>query len=337
MHKGLFVFLSIVFFIACSPSTKQPDVSHIVVNATIQRFDQDFFNVKIPVPERMQTIKEKYDNLYGLFLYNTGILDMAQSTGNLQAAVNEFTNIHQPLYDSTQLLYKDLKWLEKDFAKGFQLYKYYFPNFIVPKLFAIVDGFNPDAPMSYYGIAYSKDTLLISLQMFLGKDFSAYDPQVYFDYLRERFDKKYILKNAFTNIINTQFKPLDQDAPLVEQMIDAGKRIYLLNKVLPNTPEEVKIGYTKKQLSDCYENENNIWTHFINRNLLFNVEPTLIKEYIGENPFTKEMGTGTPGNIGAFVGWQIVKKYMEENGNVSPSKLMAMDNKIIYNETKYKP
>jgi uncharacterized protein YjaZ len=49
------------------------------------------------------------------------------------------------------------------------------------------------------------------------------------------------------------------------------------------------------------------------------------------------MGTESPGNIGVYVGYQIVKKYMEKNTNISPTQLMALDAKKIYNEAKYKP
>jgi hypothetical protein len=120
-------------------------------------------------------------------------------------------------------------------------------------------------------------------------------------------------------------------------MVDAGKRLYMLDQLLPYTTEEIKLGYTKEQLKICYKNEFNIWSNFVNANNLFVVEPTIIKEYIGENPFTKDLSTDSPGNIGAFVGWQIVKKYMEKNPTTKLLQLMQVDNKIIYNEAKYKP
>jgi hypothetical protein len=146
-----------------------------------------------------------------------------------------------------------------------------------------------------------------------------------------------MVKNAFTALINQKFKPIDQDASLIEQIVDAGKRVYLLDKFLPTTPDEIKLGYTKKQLSDCYDNEQKIWTHFINENLLFENEMSITKEYVGENPFTKALGSDSPGNIANFVGWQIIKKYLEKNKNSTPAQLMQIDNKKIYQEARYKP
>jgi hypothetical protein len=324
-------------FFSCKNGKNAPDVSAIKVDATIQRFDQDFFDTKMPITERLASLQKKYGNLLDYFLAKTSISNGLELGVKTDLILNEFFKIHQSLYDSSQLQFKKLDWLEKDFTKAFQYYKHYFPNFKEPKLFTFVDGFYADNPQSYYGVELGNDTLVISLQMFLGKDFSAYDPGVYYDYLRERFSKEYILKNALTVLMNKQFKQPDADLPLVEQMIDAGKRIYLLDKLMPNEKDAIKIGYTKAQLKDCIKNEQVIWSYFVQNNLLFNTEPTITKEYIGENPFTKELGTDSPGNIGAFVGWQIVKKYVEKNKNLTPAQLMQVENKIIYNEAKYKP
>jgi hypothetical protein len=329
--------LIITFLFSCKDSKNLPDVSSIKVDAPIQRFDNDFYNTKIATPERLQMLQAKYGRLLDIFLYNTTITERAQMGMNMSAVIDEFNKIHQPLYDSTQVKYKDLHWLEKDLAKGFQYYKYYFPEFNVPKTFAMVDGFYPDDPSSYSGVTYSSGTLILRLQMFLGQNFTGYDPEVYYDYLKRKFEKEYILRNAFAEIINQKFKPITPGSTLIENMVDAGKRIYLLDQVLPFVSDEIKLGYTKQQLKICKENEMNIWSHFVNSDNLFDVEPSIIKSYVGENPFTKEIGPDIAGNIGAFVGWQIVKSYIAKNKGITPAKLMDTDNKRIYTEAKYKP
>ena len=76
---------------------------------------------------------------------------------------------------------------------------------------------------------------------------------------------------------------------------------------------------------------------FIKNNLLQVTDENMIKNYIGEAPKTQELGDASPGNIGAFAGWQIVKKFMDKKGNLSLPQLMATDNETIYQEAKYKP
>ena len=63
----------------------------------------------------------------------------------------------------------------------------------------------------------------------------------------------------------------------------------------------------------------------------------MIKNYIGESPNTPEFGEGAPGNIGLFTGWQIVKKFMENNKSISLETLMQTDPKKLFEESKYRP
>ncbi len=62
-----------------------------------------------------------------------------------------------------------------------------------------------------------------------------------------------------------------------------------------------------------------------------------VKNYIGESPRTQELGEGSPGNIGGFSGYQIVKKYLAKNQKITLEELMKTDAREIYNQSKYKP
>jgi hypothetical protein len=123
----------------------------------------------------------------------------------------------------------------------------------------------------------------------------------------------------------------------VQQMVEKGKRLYLLSKFAPATEEEKLIGYTKEQLTEAYKHEKNIWDLFVQNNLLQTNDENVIKNYIGESPKTQELGDASPGNIGSFAGWQIVKKYMEKNPELTLQKLMITDNDTIFQAAKYKP
>ena len=172
--------------------------------------------------------------------------------------------------------------------------------------------------------------------MFLGKDYPAYDPTQYFDYLRRRFEPEFIVPNSLREITRQIYPDTSQTLSLVEQMVEKGKRLFLMSKFLPQKEEYQLIGYTKMQLKDCYENEKTIWDLFIQNNLLQNNDNEIVSHYIGESPATKELGTTAPGNIGAFTGWQIVKKYMNENSKTL-KELMEADPEIIFEKAKYKP
>lgn len=192
-----------------------------------------------------------------------------------------------------------------------------------------------------YGDVLSTEGICIGLQLHLGNNFSMYTSEMglalYPTYISRKFTPEFIAVNAIRNIIDDMFPDQSSDKTLIEQMVEKGKRIYMADKLLPEMDDTLKIGYTGQQLKGCIANEGLIWNYFVKNGLIFNNDPSLIKNYIGESPNTPEFGEGTPGNIGLFTGWQIVKKYMDRNESITLTQLMQTDPKKLFEESKYRP
>jgi hypothetical protein len=65
-----------------------------------------------------------------------------------------------------------------------------------------------------------------------------------------------------------------------------------------------------------------------------------IQKYLAEAPFTPGLGekNDSAPKLGVFIGWQIVKSYMENNSEVDLKKLMLMkDAQLILTRAKYHP
>ena len=61
-------------------------------------------------------------------------------------------------------------------------------------------------------------------------------------------------------------------------------------------------------------------------------------KFIGESPNVYEISEKCPGRIGAWLGWEIVKKYMDKNPEVSIVDLMNdTDAHRIFQMSGYKP
>ena len=138
-------------------------------------------------------------------------------------------------------------------------------------------------------------------------------------------------------IIDDIFPDKSTGKPMVEQMIEKGKQWWLLDKLMPATADSLKTGYTQKQLKWCKENEGLIWNYFVTNENLEAIEPDMIQNYIGESPTTQGMPQSSPGNIGQWVGWQIVKKFAAENSSLNPTEIMNTPARKILTEAKYKP
>jgi hypothetical protein len=181
------------------------------------------------------------------------------------------------------------------------------------------------------------------LQFYLGKNFSVYQDQFFIDnvaplYRSRRFSKEYIIADAMQLVVDDLFPDKSSSLPLIEQMIEKGKQWWLLDKFLPTTPDTIKTGYTKQQSDWCHENEGLIWSYLVKNEDLYSLNPPVIQTYIGEGPFTQGFSQElSPGNLGKWIGWQIVKKFAAKNPDMKPQEVMQADAKKILEEANYKP
>ena len=73
--------------------------------------------------------------------------------------------------------------------------------------------------------------------------------------------------------------------------------------------------------------------------MLYSTDSKLDKRFIDIAPFSKfylDQDNKSPGQIGGWIGWQIVRSYMQNN-DVSLRKLLQTDAEIIFKKSKYKP
>jgi hypothetical protein len=344
MKNFLFLIATLLLITSCN-NDKAPDVSDIKVNLQVQRFEQDFFAIDTNnVVISLDQLQYKYPSFLNDFLVNIlGMSMMAGDTGAVMV-VKRFIADYRSIKDSADKKFTSIADIEKEVKRGLQYVKHYFPAYNIPQKFITfigpLDAYY-EASLGGHGDIITRDALGAGLQLHLGKNFSVYQTEtgqrLYPNYISRRFEPDYIPVNCMKNIIDDIFPDKSADRPLIEQMIEKGKRMYVLDKLLPYTDDTLKIGYSKKQLEGCYENEALIWNFFLKNNLLYSIDPSMNKNYVQDGPKTEELGDGSPGYIGLFVGWQIVKKYMNDNPNLNLQKLMEKNAKQLFDESKYKP
>ena len=328
----------ILLLFSCQRRDDIPDISGIKVTLTTQRFEKDFFLIdSAQVYQNIPALLDKYPNFTTDFLARILSIDPRWPSDSINSYVGNFINSYKNIYDTAEKIYSDFSPYEKKIKTTLQFIKYYFPNYRLPKKIITYIG-----PLDGYGDILGDSTLLIGLQHHLGSQStyykSAWLSETYPSYLTAQFTPDYIDINCAKNILNFDLYPAKEtDAPLINRMVEEGKRLYVLSKFLPDKKEFMLIGYTEKQLSDCYTHEKMIWDMFIQNPLLQNNDPDIIKNYIGDSPKTIELGEGAPGNIGSFTGWQIVKKYMSKNEPLTLAQLLNTDDETIIKDTKYKP
>lgn len=342
MQKILIVLSLGLILFSCKGDKKTPDVSNISVDLHLERFDRDFFAIDTNnVLAGLNNLSQKYPIATPIFLqYVLGV-----DSATMVPGVRNFISLSGNLYDTVNTVFKNTDGLEKDFKKAFQFVKYYFPKYQVPKIVTIA---GPVDALAQSDSGPTPDFLRpgllgISLQFYLGKDFSVYSDPFFIEnvapsYRSRRFSKEYIIADAMQLVVSDLFPNQSSGKPLIEQMVEKGKQWYLLDKFLPTTPDSIKTGYTQKQLDWCKANEGLIWTYIVKNENLQSLNPSVLQVYIGESPFTQGFPQDqSPGNIGQWIGWQFIKKFVEKNTDMTPEEVMQTDVATIITQAKYKP
>lgn len=344
MRKYICIATLTILLVACGSKNQRPDVSGIPIELQMQRFEQDFFaidtnNIAAAIP----ALHQKYPIFLSDFVQNILGLSL-QDEARTNEAIKIFIRDYQLVKDTADKIFKQFDAVEKDVKRGLQFAKHYFPNYQAPqKLITFIGPLDAifQTPLGKTGDVITQDALAVALQLHLGKNASLYQSQtaqsLFPHYVSQKFEPSYIAVNCIKNVVDDIFPDQTGNKTLLDICIDKGKRLYLLDQLMPDAPDSVKIGYTAAQLKGCYANEGLIWSFLSQNNLLYNSDALRIQSYVEEGPITQELGEGSPGNISLFIGWQIIKKYMEKSPDTSLETLLKMDAQSILHESKYKP
>ncbi|MBW1656989.1 gliding motility lipoprotein GldB [Flavobacterium quisquiliarum] len=312
-----FAVVLCLFFLSCGQKSKvEKEVEEIPVDVKVERFDKVFFETK---PEDLAKIKKQYP-----FFFPAGNDDNVW----LQKMQEP---IWREVYDEVQKKYGNFEPVREEFNNLFQHVKYYFPKTKIPKVITVI------GEMDYNAKAIYADSLVIvALELYLGKEHKFYE---FPNYLKQNFEEKQIMPDvvssfSYRNISNSV------DKSLVSKMIFEGKQLYAKDLLLPNYTDAEKMGYTPEQIKWCEENEAYMWRYFIENEMLYSDDQKLTSRFIAPAPFSKfflEIDNDSPGRVGAWIGWQMVRSYMKNNSDVSLAELFKIEPKEIFEKSKYKP
>lgn len=335
----------IVLLLSCSNNDNKPNVSNITIDLSVQRFEKDFFAIDTTqMLPSLTALQKKYPSFLPIFLNNILGIDPRQDTGFQFSEMRRFIRQNYFVYDTAMKVHPNLDEFQSRLIKAFKYVKYYYPNYHVPKVITTVGPIDALAKMNdnYTPDFLGRDFLGVSLQFYLGRNFSVYQNNDYQlnivpAFRSRRFQKEYMVADAMLIIADDIYPDTSSTKTLIEQMIEKGKQWYLVQNFIPDVPDSIITGYTQKQLDWTRENEGNAWAYLIKNEDLYTVNPTSIQAYIGEAPFTQGMPEASPGNIGQWFGWRIIQTYVEKNPQLSLQQVLATPARKIFDESKYRP
>ncbi|MDP3463108.1 MAG: hypothetical protein Q8S18_09990 [Bacteroidales bacterium] len=216
---------------------------------------------------------------------------------------------------------------------AFRRYHKHFPEAPIPEIYLYISGVQFEAP-----VMVSENAAAIALDCYLGIDFSYYRQLGIPFYRISRMTPGHLINDIFGGVYEAYVEPEQQTKTILDEMIKAGKRLYFLEAMQPDTDDQLIIGYTSEQLEWVNQHEGELWAFFVGEQVLYSSDFLMFRKLFGDGPFTQDFSEKAPARLGEWVGWQIVRKYARQHSGLSLSEIIAItDSQSILAGSKYKP
>ena len=318
MKHVLFLLFIGVIVVSCKKEQKlEAEIAAIDSQVNLERFDALFSKV---TPETLPDLKKAYP-----FMFSEKFPDsfwIAKTTDTLETQI----------FQEVNKTFNDFSKTSSEIASLFNHLKYYFPTFKQPRVITTTSD------VDYRNKVIVTDTIaLIALDNYLGSDHEFY--QSIPVYIRNNMNKDQIVVDMASEYANKFIYERTQNT-FLDKLIYYGKQLYFKDVIIPFKTEAERISYSQEQLDWAKANESYIWRYFVERELLYSTDSKLDGRFITPAPFSKFYLEGidseSPGRLGPYIGWQIVKAYMEHN-TITINEMLDKSAEEIFNNSKFKP
>ena len=310
-------FLLLICVFSCQNSSKvEKEISEIKLDLNIERFDQLFAT---STPSDLPALKQNYP-----FLFSKRYADSVW----VQRMSDPIQQLQNRAVDS---VFKDFASTESEIFNFYQHLKYYNKALKTPRLITVLSD------VDYRNKVVVTDSIvLIALDTYLGEDHEFYAS--FYGYIKQNLNKNQIVSDLATAYAERLiYQP--KRSMLLEEMVYFGKQLYLKDLLIPFKENNEKIGYSLAQYEWAEDNEFYIWQYLVEKQLLYETDQKLRSRFILPAPFSRfnlELDSESPGRLGQYMGWKIIKSYMENN-STPLLKMLHMEATEIFNNAKFKP
>ena len=337
MRKQFFFGLLalIVFFIGSCTCRREPKIplASIDVEVKVKRFDKALFGIGIDnIGEGVAMLQVNYETFFPLFtegIIGIGLPDTPEFSDYLLSFITD--NMVTETYDEVQKVFPNTDELDRSLTNAFKRYRYYFPEKQIPEVISFVSGFNNS-------VIIADSVLAVGLDRYLGRDCPFYPQLGIHKYLQYNMHPNKIASDLIRSWAFGDFFFNDSIDNLLNNMIYEGMLMYFTKTLLPDQPDSLIFGFTPDQMKWCRNNESQMWAHLVEHKLLFTTEGFTINQFTSGAPFTHGFTNESPGRAVVWLGYRIVRRFMERNKDYDLSKLMEeTDYQSILNRARYNP
>jgi hypothetical protein len=342
LTNSLLIVLSILltmFCYSCREADKHKDIDVEIEGKSLNplRFDQDFFNTDWNNVQQVSVLKSKYGMFFCLYLeriLNAGPCDSLSTMQMLQGFVghSDFRDLKTEIernYPQDRLDSLQEKILESALRMQTLV-----PNMQLPQLIWMNSGFNIGS--------YSTDEYLaVGLDFYLGNENRITKSVPFPQYQKDDMTRAQLVPNAIKNLAYFYLLKSDtiqHENDMLSEMIFHGKAHYLTWLAFEEIQDSTLMAWTTKEYTWTQGHQLNVWKEIARQEVLFSKNRVEVQKWFEYGPFTnaENVPQESAPQLGVFMGFQMVRSYMEKHPEVTLDRLMKEDNaqKILQ---AYKP
>lgn len=317
----------------CGRHPLEVDISDIEETVHVERFDRELFEMKMDTADHaIGYFYERYGDFFDIF--NTHIIHIGPGSGKrypsfLSMFINDPAN--REVYEYTGRVFSDMEEINRCLTNGFRHYLYHYPDSTLPRVVGYVSRFNQ-------GLFTVGHFIGVGLDQYLGSDCHYYDLMGIPRYL----SKNKIPEKIPVDVLYawaTQIYPYNDSVDnLLTRIIHQGMLHHFVDAMFPQLEDSLKMGFTGEQLTWCRKNEAQMWTHLVEKKLLFSTDPLVIRKLLEDAPYTYYFTGESPGRAAVWLGRQIVREFVRRNPDLPLGVLMSRrDYQEILRESRYDP
>jgi len=321
-HKSILALISIILIsVACKRDPLAVDASKTMVN--IEYLALDSMLMQSDSVELLGVYQKMKESIPELFDYQVGYCFQIGKV-NDTAFVSQFLE-----YKRDSFIQKLEKEIEQKFPKpsqfnsrintGFKHLKTHLPTVKLPKNVVYMNSL-------FASNAFSTETEIgIGLERYLGvksPSIQRLPSEPFYTWVKEGMEAKFLERDALASWIMTHVVA-EEDGNLAQKIIRWGKIMYLTQAAFPDIDESILMRYSEEDFKWATENEYSLWKYLIDEELLFKLDEKIAQNLLADGPFTPGLPEKGPDRLGQYLGWRMVKNYME-NSETSFETLLKM-------------
>ena len=320
---GLVIFI----FASCSSNTYEVNVDEVPLNIEFVNLDSMAFHANWTQRDQLfLRLKKKDEELFN-FAFSYALEIPLTSDTAFRNGINSFY-VNPYIFALEKELATKGKWREESSERmlnGFKRLSYFIPAWKKPETVYFINS-------RFAASAYCTDkSIAIGQERYLGpanRLIQQLPPNQFYGWIKEAMQAKFVSSDALLVWIST-YGLEETTENYASEMIRWGKMLFLTRICLPELPESDVLRYSKKDYDWAVASEKSFWEYLVDEELLFKTDEETRMNLLHEGPFTTGLPKESPDRMGRFMGYMIVKQYMENN-DISPKELMRIPyNKIL--------